>query len=111
MSNFRNTYESSEPIYRSQGDIRGASRRKSSPKKIYKQNEGIENDSNPFHIESSAKCRTSHDESDWNVFKNLKPRFSANPKSNAKQAHTNSQNISEESSLLRRMPSHKDPRK
>ncbi|GBN55999.1 Putative zinc finger and SCAN domain-containing protein 5C [Araneus ventricosus] len=99
-ANFRNTYESSEPIYRSQGDIRGASRRKSRPKKIYKQNEGIENDSNSFHGESSAKCRTSRGESDWNVFKNGKPCFSANPKSNAKQEHTNSQNISEESSLL-----------
>ncbi|GBN80622.1 hypothetical protein AVEN_246933-1 [Araneus ventricosus] len=68
--NFRNTDESSEPIYRSQGDIRGASRRKSTPKKIYKQNEGIENDSNSFHVESRAKCRTSRDESDWIVFKN-----------------------------------------
>ncbi|GBO13670.1 Krueppel-related zinc finger protein 1 [Araneus ventricosus] len=100
MANFLNTYESSEPIYRSQGDIRGASKRKSRPKKIYKQNEGIENDSNSFHVESSAKCRTSRDESDWNVFMNGKPRFSANPESNAKQAHRNSQNISEPSSLL-----------
>ncbi|GBN65463.1 Zinc finger protein 613, partial [Araneus ventricosus] len=99
-ANFRNTYESSEPIYRSQGDIRGASRRKSRPKKIYKQNEGIENDSNSFHVESSAKCRTSRDESDWNVFKNGKPHFSPNPKSKAKQAHMNSQNMSEASSLL-----------
>ncbi|GBM04541.1 Zinc finger protein 613 [Araneus ventricosus] len=99
-ANFGNTYESSEPIYRSQGDVRGASRRKSTPKKFFKQNEGIDNDSNSFHVESSAKCRKSHDESNWNVFKNLKPRFSANPKSNAKQAHTNSQNISEASSLL-----------
>ncbi|GBM50902.1 Histone-lysine N-methyltransferase PRDM9 [Araneus ventricosus] len=87
-------------IHRPQGDIRGASRRKSRPKKIYKQNDGIGNGSNSFHVESSAKCRTSHDESDWNVFKNGKPRFSANPKSNAKQAHTNSQNISEASILL-----------
>ncbi|GBN30657.1 hypothetical protein AVEN_212495-1 [Araneus ventricosus] len=87
-ANFRNTYESSEPIYRSQGDIRGASKRKSRPKKIYKKNEGNENDSNSFHVESSAKCRTSHYEMDWD------------PKSNAKQAHTNSQNISEASSLL-----------
>ncbi|GBO13444.1 Histone-lysine N-methyltransferase PRDM9 [Araneus ventricosus] len=99
-ANFQNTYESSEPIYRSQGDIRGASRRKSRPKKIYKQNEGTENDSNMFHVESSAKCGTSRDESDWNVFKNGKPRFSANPEINAKEAHTNSQNISEASSLL-----------
>ncbi|GBN94720.1 Histone-lysine N-methyltransferase PRDM9 [Araneus ventricosus] len=99
-ANFRNTYENSEPIYRSQGDIRGASRRNSTPKKIYKQNEGLDNDSNSFHVESSAKCRTSRDESDWNVFKNGKPHFSANPKSNAKQVHTNSQNISEASSLL-----------
>ncbi|GBO24464.1 Histone-lysine N-methyltransferase PRDM9 [Araneus ventricosus] len=100
-ANFRNTYESSEPIYRSQGDIRGASRRrKSRPKKIYKQNEAIENYSNSFHVESSAKCGTSHDESDWNVSKNGKPGFSANPKSYAKQAHTNSQNISQASSLL-----------
>ncbi|GBN41623.1 hypothetical protein AVEN_92864-1, partial [Araneus ventricosus] len=97
---FRNTYESSEPIYISQGDIRGASRRKSRPKKIYKQNEGIQNDSNSFHVESSAKCRTSPDESDWNVFKNGKPHFSGNPKSNAKHAHRNSQNISEASNLL-----------
>ncbi|GBN89175.1 Krueppel-related zinc finger protein 1 [Araneus ventricosus] len=97
---FRNTYESSEPIYRSQGDIRGASRRKSRPKKIYKQNEGIENDSNSFHVESSAKCRTSRDESDWNVFMNGKQRLSANPKRNAIQTHANSQNISEASSLL-----------
>ncbi|GBN41543.1 Krueppel-related zinc finger protein 1 [Araneus ventricosus] len=100
MAYFRNTYESSEPIYRSQGDIRGASRRKSRPKKICKQNEGIENDSNSFHVESSAKCRTSRDESDWNVFMNGKQRFSANPKSNAVQTHANSQNISEASSLL-----------
>ncbi|GBN80624.1 hypothetical protein AVEN_246935-1 [Araneus ventricosus] len=99
-ANFRNTYESSETIYRSQDDIHGASRRKSRPKKIYKQNEGIENDSNSFHGESSAKCRTSRDESDSNVFKNAKPRFSANPESNAKQAHANSENISEASSLL-----------
>ncbi|GBN90106.1 Krueppel 1 [Araneus ventricosus] len=99
-ANFRNTYESSEPIYRTQDDIRGASRRKSRPKKIYKQNDGIENDSNSFHIESSAKYRTSRDESDWNVFRNGMPLFSANPKSKAKQAHTNSQNISEASSLL-----------
>ncbi|GBN41618.1 Zinc finger and SCAN domain-containing protein 5B [Araneus ventricosus] len=99
-ANFRNTYESSEPIYRTQDDIRGASRRKSRPKKIYKQNDGIENDSNSFHIESSAKYRTSRDESDWNVFWNGMPLFSANPKSKAKQAHTNSQNISEASSLL-----------
>ncbi|GBN89480.1 Zinc finger and SCAN domain-containing protein 5B [Araneus ventricosus] len=99
-ANFRNTYESSEPIYRSQGDIRGASRRKSRPKKIYKQNEGIENDSNSFHVESSAKCGMSRDESDWNVFKNGKSHFSGNPESNAKQANANSQNISEASSLL-----------
>ncbi|GBN90012.1 Histone-lysine N-methyltransferase PRDM9 [Araneus ventricosus] len=99
-TNFRNTYESYEPIYRSPGDIRGASRRKSRPKKIYKQNEGIENDSNSFHVEFSAKCRTSPDESDWNVFKNGKPHFLGNPESNAKEAHTNSQNISEASSLL-----------
>ncbi|GBO33707.1 Histone-lysine N-methyltransferase PRDM9 [Araneus ventricosus] len=99
-ANFGNTYESSEPIYRSQGDVRGASRRKSTPKKFYKQNEGIDNDSNSFHVESSAKCRTSRDESEWNVFKDGKPRFSSNPKSNAKQAHTNSQNMSEESSKL-----------
>ncbi|GBN95999.1 Krueppel-related zinc finger protein 1 [Araneus ventricosus] len=95
MANFRNTYESSEPIYRSQGDIRGASKRKSRPKKIYKQNEG-----NSFHVESSAKCRTLRDESDWNVFMNGKKHFSANPKSNAIQTHANSQNISEASSLL-----------
>ncbi|GBN92405.1 Early growth response protein 1 [Araneus ventricosus] len=99
-ANFRNTYESSEPIYRTQDDIRGASRRKSRPKKIYKQNDGIENDSNSFHIESSAKYRTSRDESDWNAFRNGMPLFSANPKSKAKQAHTNSQNIFEASSLL-----------
>ncbi|GBO33683.1 hypothetical protein AVEN_186506-1 [Araneus ventricosus] len=99
-ANFRYTYESSETIYRSQDDIRGASRRKSRPKKIYKQNEGIENDSNSFRVEFSAKCRTSRDESDWNVFKNAKPRFSENPKSNAKQEHLNSQNMSEASSLL-----------
>ncbi|GBN71598.1 Zinc finger protein 615 [Araneus ventricosus] len=99
-ANFRNTYESSEPIYRSQGDIRGASRRKSRPKKIFKQNELIENDSNTFHVESSAKCGTSRVESDWNVFKDGKPHFSGNPKSNAKQSHMNSQNISEASSLL-----------
>ncbi|GBM74487.1 Zinc finger and SCAN domain-containing protein 5B [Araneus ventricosus] len=102
-ANFRNPYESSEPIYRSQSDIRGASRRKSRPRKIYKPNEGIENDSNSFHIESSAKCRTSSDESDWNVFKNGKPHCLANPKINAKQAHPNSQNISEASSLLHRV--------
>ncbi|GBN59400.1 Zinc finger and SCAN domain-containing protein 5B, partial [Araneus ventricosus] len=102
-ANFRNPYESSEPIYRSQSDIRGASRRKSRPQKFYKPNEGIENDSNSFHIESSAKCRTSRDESDWNVFKNGKPHCLANPKINAKQAHTNSQNISEASSLLHRV--------
>ncbi|GBN94926.1 Krueppel-related zinc finger protein 1 [Araneus ventricosus] len=100
MANFRNTYESSEPIYRSQGNIRGASRRKSRPKKIYTQNEGIATDSNSFHVESSAKCRTLRDESDWNVFMNGKQRFSANPKSNAIQTHANSQNISEASSLL-----------
>ncbi|GBN94721.1 Zinc finger and SCAN domain-containing protein 5B [Araneus ventricosus] len=99
-ANFRNTYESSEPIHISQVDIRGASRRKSRPKKIYKQNEGIENDSNSFHVQFSAKCRTPRDERDWKVFKNGKPRFSANPKSNAKQALTNSQNMSEASSLL-----------
>ncbi|GBM35796.1 Histone-lysine N-methyltransferase PRDM9 [Araneus ventricosus] len=99
-ANFGNAYESSEPIHRSQVDIRGASRRKSRPKKIYKQNEGKENDSNSFHVESSAKCRTSRDESNWNVFKNGKPHFSPNPKSNAKQTHMNSQNMSEASSLL-----------
>ncbi|GBN82740.1 Histone-lysine N-methyltransferase PRDM9 [Araneus ventricosus] len=99
-ANFGNTCESSKPIYRSQGDIRGASRRKSRPNKIYQQNEGVENDSNAFHVESSAKCRKSHDESDCNVFKNEKQRFSAHTKSNAKQELTNSQNISEASSLL-----------
>ncbi|GBN41134.1 Histone-lysine N-methyltransferase PRDM9 [Araneus ventricosus] len=99
-TNFRNTYESSESIYRSQGDIRGDSRRKSRPKNIYKQNEGRENDSNSFHVESSAKCGMSREESDWNVLKNGKPHFSGNPKSNAKQPHTNSQNSFEASSLL-----------
>ncbi|GBN29600.1 hypothetical protein AVEN_37234-1 [Araneus ventricosus] len=99
-ANFRNKSASSEPIYRSQGDIRGASRRKSRPNKIYQQNEGVENDSNFFHVVSSAKCRTSRDKSNWNVSMIRKLRFSANPESDAKQAHANSQNISEPSSLL-----------
>ncbi|GBN28045.1 hypothetical protein AVEN_231092-1 [Araneus ventricosus] len=111
-TNFRNTYESYEPIYRSPGDIRGASRRKSRPKKIYKQNEGIEIDSNSFHVEFSAKCRTSRDERVIGMFSRMGSRISWEILKAMLNKHIRIHKIFLKHRVyFKVLPSNKDPRK
>ncbi|GBN77407.1 hypothetical protein AVEN_204043-1 [Araneus ventricosus] len=59
---FLNSSENFESAYRCQGDIRGASKRKSRRPVLWERNEGKKNDSTSSQAASNEMCETSHDE-------------------------------------------------
>ncbi|GBN41024.1 hypothetical protein AVEN_59099-1 [Araneus ventricosus] len=62
-----NSSENFESAYKCQGDIRGASKRKSRRPVRWERNNGKMTDLTSFQAASNKQCETSHDEGSWHT--------------------------------------------
>ncbi|GBN77404.1 Zinc finger protein 782 [Araneus ventricosus] len=63
-----NSSENFESLYRRQGDIRGASKRKSRRPVRVEKNNGKKTNSTSFQLASNKQCEISHEEGSWHSF-------------------------------------------
>ncbi|GBN91685.1 hypothetical protein AVEN_1280-1 [Araneus ventricosus] len=63
-----NSLKNFEPAYRCQGNIRGASKRKSRRPVLWERNEGKKTDSTSFQAATNEKCENLHEEGSWQSF-------------------------------------------
>ncbi|GBN82738.1 Zinc finger protein 182 [Araneus ventricosus] len=89
-----NSLENFESAYRCQGDIRGASKRKSRRPVLWERNEGKKNDSTSSQAASNEMCETSHDEGFRHSFTEDAACFSKSLKNVSQKSQFHSKNVS-----------------
>ncbi|GBM94426.1 Zinc finger protein 467, partial [Araneus ventricosus] len=89
-----NSSENFESAYRCQGDIRGASKRKSRRPVLWERNEGKKNDSTSSQAASNEMCETSHDEAFRHSFTEDAAFFSKSLQNVSQKSQFHSKNLS-----------------
>ncbi|GBN41031.1 Zinc finger protein 84 [Araneus ventricosus] len=89
-----NSLKNFESAYRCQGDIRGASKRKSRRPVRVERNNGKKTDSTSFQAASNKQCETWHDEGSWHPLTEDGSCFSKSPESVSQKSQFNLKNIS-----------------
>ncbi|GBM90772.1 Zinc finger protein 157 [Araneus ventricosus] len=90
-----NSSENFESAYRCQGDIRGASKRKSRRPVFWGRNEGEKTDSTSFQAATNEKCETSHEEGSWYSFNEDETCFSKSLENVSQKSEFHSKNVFE----------------
>ncbi|GBM40978.1 Zinc finger protein 84 [Araneus ventricosus] len=90
-----NSSENFESLYRRQGDIRGASKRKSRRPVRVERNNGKKTDCISFQAGSNKKCEISHEEGSWHSFNEDESCSSKSLQNDSQKSEFHSKNVFE----------------
>ncbi|GBN68618.1 Zinc finger protein 84 [Araneus ventricosus] len=99
-----NSSDHFESAYKCQGDIRGASKRKSRRPVRVERNNGKNTDSISFHAASNKQCETSHDECSWHPLTEDETCSSKSIENVSQKSQFRSKNVSAVPNFLTHFP-------